>query len=198
MSGEEGRSVPLCVDLDGTLIRTDLLAESVLSLLRKDPLAAFRLPFWLLRGKAHLKRRIAERVDLSAAALPYDSEFLDFLKEERAAGRPLVLVTASDRKYAQAVAEHLGIFSDVIASDGATNLLGETKLEVLHEKFADGFDYAGDSFRDLPVWRGARRAILVRAGEAVVRTATAHGNVWKVFEKRGGRLSELLRALRRA
>ena len=44
--------VPLCVDLDGTLIKTDLVWESLLRLLKQNPLFIFAAPVWLLRGRA--------------------------------------------------------------------------------------------------------------------------------------------------
>ena len=99
---------PLVVDLDGTLIRTDLLVESTFALLKQNILYVFLLPFWLLKGKARLKHEIAARVDIDAGLLPYPEEFLDFLKAEHAAGRRLVLATASNEKFAEAIALDTG------------------------------------------------------------------------------------------
>jgi phosphoserine phosphatase len=148
------------VDLDGTLIRTDLLLESFLLLARQKPWLLLALPFWLLKGRSHLKQRIAEAVDFAPELLPYDTEFLGWLREAKAAGRPLVLATASNRRLAQPVADHLGLFDQVLASDATTNLKGRRKLEALQARFgAGGFDYAADARADLPVWREARAAI---------------------------------------
>ena len=108
----------LCVDLDGTLLATDILWESVLLLLRHTPWLVLCLPLWLLRGKAYMKRRIAERVTLDVSTLPYRDEVIQFLAQEATAGRYIVLVTASDRMIAQRVATHLGLFAEVMASDG--------------------------------------------------------------------------------
>src|SRR5215467_8184332 len=115
--------VPLCVDLDGTLIRSDLLVESALNLLRTNPLYLFRYAGWLLRGRAHLKREIAERTTIDVATLPYEHRLLGWLSEY-AGSRPLILCTASDRRFAEAVAAHVGGFDGVLASDGVTNLSG--------------------------------------------------------------------------
>jgi 4-hydroxybenzoate polyprenyltransferase/phosphoserine phosphatase len=188
--------VPLCVDLDGTLIRTDLLLESALALLRTQPLAALLAPFWLLRGKAYMKRRIAERTSLDIAALPYDARILAWLRDESAARR-LVLCTASDRKFADAVAAHVGGFDEVLASDGATNLSGANKAEQLSARFGErGFDYAGNERRDLPVWQRARRAIVANAAPSLERRARRHGEVERVFGREGRRLRSWLKALR--
>jgi len=155
-------AIPLCVDLDGTLIKTDLLWESALHLIARNPLWLFALPFWFLRGRACLKSEIARRVELNPAALPYHEEFVDFLREQHAHGRRLVLATASNHSLAECVATHLGLFAEVIASDHQTNLRSRAKATRLVERFGQrGFDYAGNSRADLPVWREARHIIVV-------------------------------------
>jgi len=164
--------VPLCVDLDGTLIRTDLLWESLARLLRRNPFQLLLVLFWWTRGRAFLKRQLVQRVTIDPAALPYHEPFLAFLRDQKAAGRKLVLVTASDRAMALPVANHVGLFDEVLGSDGKTNLRGANKLKVLVEKFGErGFDYAGNSSADFAVWRGAREAIVVNASAAVLKRA---------------------------
>ena len=164
--------VPLCVDLDGTLIRTDLLWESLARLLRRNPFQLLPVLFWWMRGRAFLKRQLVRRVKIDPAALPYHEPFLAYLREQKAAGRKLILVTASDRDMALPVANYVGLFDEVLGSDGKTNLRGANKLKVLTEKFGErGFDYAGNSSADLAVWRGAREAIVVNASAAVLKQA---------------------------
>jgi apolipoprotein N-acyltransferase len=164
--------VPLCVDLDGTLIKTDLLWESLARLLRRNPFQLLPVLFWWMRGRAFLKRQLARRVKIDPAALPYHEPFLAYLRKQKAAGRKLVLVTASDRDMALPVAAHVGLFDEVLGSDGKTNLRGANKLKVLIAKFGErGFDYAGNSSADLAVWRGAREAIVVNASTAVLKRA---------------------------
>ena len=164
--------IPLCVDLDGTLIKTDLLWESLARLLRRNPFQLLLVLFWWTRGRAFLKRQLVQRVTIDPAALPYHQPFLAYLREQKATGRKLVLVTASDRAMALPVANHVGLFDEVLGSDGKTNLRGANKLKVLVEKFGKrGFDYAGNSSADLPVWRAAREAIVVNASAAVLKRA---------------------------
>ena len=166
----------LCVDLDGTLIRGDLLHESVFALLRTAPLAAFALPLQLRRGKAALKRAIAERVAVDAANLPYNGELLAFVRAERAKGRRIALVTASDRAYADAVAAHLGLFDDVLGSDGSVNLRSHDKAAALAERYGErGFDYAGNSRDDIAVWDRAHTAFVVGDAPAARRYADERG-----------------------
>jgi 4-hydroxybenzoate polyprenyltransferase len=152
-------SRPICVDLDGTLIRTDLLFESLLLLVKQRPLALFALPWVMLRGRAALKRFIASRVGIDPLTLPSNSRFLEWLKQEKANGRRLILVTASDAVLAERVAASCGLFDQVIASDGVRNLKGSTKVAVLQDRFPEGFDYAGDSRADRAVWEQAQGAI---------------------------------------
>ncbi len=184
---------PLCVDLDGTLIRTDLLLEMLVLLLKTRPLDLFKLPVWLLKGKAHLKREIAARVELDVTCLPYREPLLEFLRSEHGFGRTLVLATAADARVARKVAAHLGIFSAVVASDGAVNLSGSAKLDALERGYGDeGFVYVGDAPVDLEVWRRARGAILVGRG---TRFAGQLTNVERTFDDEK-RPWELFRAMR--
>ena len=122
--------IPLCIDLDGTLIRSDLLAESALSLIRQNPLNLLRFGVWLLRGKACLKREIAKRTSIDVTTLPYEPRVLDWLRSDTG-GRLRVLCTASDHKFADAVAAHVGGFDEVLASDGVRKLSGRNKADVL-------------------------------------------------------------------
>ena len=161
---------PLCVDLDGTLIRTDLLWESLLALLKQRPLSIFQLPFWLLKGRAYFKHQIASRVTLDVALLPYHQELVEFLSAERRDGRELTLATASHVTFARAVATHLGLFDDrVFGSDVSVNLKGARKVALLIERYgARRFAYAGNSTADLPIWADANEAIVVNASARLV------------------------------
>ncbi|MGM9482614.1 UbiA family prenyltransferase [Roseateles sp. NT4] len=190
---------PLVVDLDGTLVQTDLLHETTLLLARRDPLALAALPLWLARGKAWTKQRIAERVVPDFAGLPYPPELLAWLREQRASGRRLVLCTAADQRIADGVAAHLGLFDEVMASDGLINLSGEAKAARLVQRFGEaGFDYAGNSRDDLPVWRRARDVVIVSASPAVASAARDQnaGRTTHEFPAPGASLGVWLRALR--
>jgi hypothetical protein len=155
---------PLVVDLDGTLIHTDMLHESALNVLRTNPLATLLIPLWLAQGKASLKAHLANRTDFDPGALPYNLPLLDWLNIQRAAGRSLILCTASDQSVADAISSHLGVFDEVMASNGVLNLAGHHKAEALVERFGEGgFDYAGNSRADIAVWNRSRRAVVVNA-----------------------------------
>ena len=188
---------PLCVDLDGTILATDLLWEMVFLLLRRRPRAAlFALPFWLLHGKAYFKRQLANRVKVNAAGLPYRKDVLDYLRQERLHGRSIVLVTAADSEAIRPVVEHLDLFSDVLASDGHTNLSGKNKASVLVDRFgSQGFDYVGNDSKDLDAWKAANSAILVDAAPGLLRTARRSLNTVKVFPRKS-RLRPAIKALR--
>ena len=155
---------PLVVDLDGTLVKTDLLLESVLTLIRKQPFYLFFFPFWLLRGMARLKHEIASRVSLDIAAIPLRTEFVDDLQRQRAKGRSLVLATGSDMSLALLVADRLNLFDLVFATSGTLNLCGQTKRDLLISRFGEkGFDYAASGSRDdRVVWHAARKAVSVK------------------------------------
>jgi 4-hydroxybenzoate polyprenyltransferase len=191
-------TVPLVVDLDGTLVRTDLLVEGIAALLKRNFLYIFLLPLWLLKGKANFKRQIASRVELDANLLPYHTELLDFIESEKRRGRSVLLVTASNQKFANAVAEHVGLFDEVLASDAHVNRSGRQKLAWLLEKFGDGgFDYAANGRVDLPIWAHSREAILVNATNGVRQAAERHNRTIRIFEDRDShQLTRYLKALR--
>ena len=187
----------LCVDLDGSLIATDVLWESLLVLLKLQPWILFAFPFWFLQGRAAFKRRIAERVILDPGSLPYRHDVLSFLREEKERGRTLVLATASDYQPAEGIAVHLGFFSEVLASDGVINLSGQQKQQALVARFGEqGFDYIGDSSKDLPVWASAKRALLVDPSSHVLQNATNLAHVTNVFRRQSHSLRNIVSALR--
>lgn len=167
-------AAPLCIDCDGTLIRTDLLHEAVLLMLKQYPLGIFLLPFWLLKGKAYLKARIAQHVEFNWSALPYRQEILDLTRSARQQGIATILVTASPTKWAEGIANYLGIFDEVLASRDQLNLSGKNKAQALVKRYGEhNFDYAGNANADLPVWKVARNAIVVSHSKGFINKAKA-------------------------
>lgn len=192
---------PLYVDLDGSLTPSDTLHESVVLFARRHPMNLLRMVGWLARGKAGFKRALAEAVLPEPEHLPWRADFIDFLRNEHARGRTLVLATAADARIAQRVADHLGVFSDVLATeDGGPNLSRANKREAIaaharalgHERWA----YAGNSADDLPVWAGSAQAIAVNTPAGVLRRLQVTHAPAQVFERRPLTLKTVLRAIR--
>jgi len=171
-------SIPLVIDLDGTLIHSDLLLESGLSFLKRHPLRILSPARWLAGGKSVLKSRLAQYAPLDVSVLPYNKAVLDLIDREKSQGREIVLATASHRSYAEQISEHLGIFNRVMATDEAINLSAHRKRDALVREFGEGgFDYAGNSTDDLPVWKAARYAYVVNSNGRITRQAKLNGNV---------------------
>jgi len=152
-------SRPLCVDLDGTLIKSDSLFDAFCELVRRNPLAVWRLPLWLMGGRARVKIEIARRAPLDATRLPYNLPLLRYLQAQWREGRPLYLATGADAGLAERVAAHLGIFQGVLGTEGKINLTKMRKLTRLKERFGE-FDYVGNSHADVAVLAGARVALV--------------------------------------
>ncbi len=185
---------PLCVDLDGTLVKSDTLVDSLLLLVRSRPLDALQSPLWALRGKANLKREVTSRVTLSAEHLPYNRPLLEYLMEQRGQGRKLYLATGADHQLAERIAQYLGIFDGVLASDGNVNLTGNRKLSSFRSQFPGEFDYIGNARPDLPLLSAAASPMLANpdlglrmalrsGGLRAQRTFTDRGNPVRVFIK---------------
>ncbi len=188
---------PLIVDLDGTLIRTDMLHESILRVLRDKPFDLIFIPFWLWQGKAALKRNLSSLTDFDPSSLPYNQDLFNWLKQQQSQGRKLILCTASEHCIALAISEHLGIFDEVIASDGTTNLAGKHKAQALEERFGyAGFDYVGNSHADIAVWKRAHQAIVVNASAKVEKKAGDICDVERVFPMLPSGISTWRRVLR--
>jgi 4-hydroxybenzoate polyprenyltransferase/phosphoserine phosphatase len=193
---ETARTRPLCVDLDGTLVSTDTLWESVLSLFRRRPWLLLIAPLWLIGGRASFKRHVAMRTVLDPAALPYREDLLAALRRLKLSGRKLVLATAADREIAESVAQHLGLFDEVFSSDGRANLRASVKCERLARTYAaSGFDYVGDSHADLSVFERATRGFLVSSTSRLAELARRKGNVL-VVSLRPSLIRALYRELR--
>lgn len=174
-----------------------MLHESALRVMRDKPLHLLRIPYWLARGKAVLKSNLANQTEFDPTSLPYNEDLLTWLRGQRAAGRRLILCTASDRTIAEPIAAHLGLFDEVMASDGLSNLAGRNKAAALEARFGRrGYDYVGNSSADLHVWQGARRAIVVNAGDRLARQAGKLCDVEKEFPAPALGLGALRRVLR--
>jgi 4-hydroxybenzoate polyprenyltransferase/phosphoserine phosphatase len=197
-TGPEVSRRPLCVDLDGTLVKSDTLMDSLVVLARSRPLDLLRLPQWLLRGKAAVKAEVGTRVSLDVSHLPYNRALLEYLETERGEGRRLYLATGADRAMAQRIADYLGIFDGVLASDGKTNLTAGNKLDGLRQAFGDGgYDYVGNARPDLPLLQHAGVAMVANPASGMQSQLRSRGvNVERVFEERSAWPKAVFRAIR--
>ncbi len=188
--------MPLCVDLDGTILSSDSLFESFCQLTRAAPWLIFVAPFWLLGGRVNLKWQIAKRITINPQHWPLNAGVEAFVRQEKARGRIILLVTAADQAIAKAFQARLGQFDEVLASDRSNNLAGKAKAEALVKRFgAKGFDYIGDSTADFPVWKAARLAHVV-GGSGLVALVGKMAEVGRVFDAPRPGWRDWLKALR--
>ena len=189
---------PICVDLDGTLVKSDTLADSLLAMTRTHPARLLGVPASLLGGKAALKAYVTDSISLDVVHLPYNHAVLRYLQDEHLNGRPIYLTTGADTRLAERVAAHLGIFSGVLGSDGATNLTGKNKLESLLNRFGPGgFDYIGNATPDLPLLAHATEPMVANPSLALRLRLSASGIVPKRrLDERRSSFRVLVKALR--
>lgn len=189
--------LPLVIDLDGTLLRSDFLLETGMAFVRAQPLRLLSPLGWLFKGKAYLKQGLANATDIDVSVLPYDLQVIELIERACSEGRRVVLATASHLSLAERVADHLKLFDEILASDAVCNLSGRAKRDLLVERFGeDGFDYAGNSSDDLVVWASARHAYVVNPGFGVERRAAAQGNVTLVIHSNQPSIKDWIKALR--
>lgn len=189
-------ALPLVVDLDGTLTPTDTLHESLIRIARRSPTGLLRLPVALLEGKAAFKAAVAAQADLDPAGLPYRQDLLEYLRSEKARGRPIILATAAHARVARSVAAHLGLFDKVLATESDRNLKGVAKLQAIRAEAGEAFCYAGDSAADLPIWKSSAAAILAGTDPNTAAEVRRRTIVEREFPDDPVTLHSWLRALR--
>lgn len=188
--------IPLVVDLDGTLTPADTLHESLLHLLKRSPVTFFRILLTLFKGKAAFKNAIAAHTSIDAALIPYRQDLLEYLHLEKKRGRPIILATAAHSSIAERVAEHLGLFDMVLATEPDQNLKGVAKLQLICASIGEKFVYAGDNRADFPIWEKAASAILVGVPEGIRDRVERDTPIERRFPKEQTGISVWLRALR--
>ena len=189
--------IPLCVDLDGTLLDSDMLVEATFSYLKRSPHRFFDLFFWLATGKAFLKTRLAEESAIDVTVLPYNAAVLKLVETARGQGRRVVLATATHEKLAEKIALHLGCFDEVLSTSDTLNLSCVRKRDALVKRFGDrNFDYVGNSHDDISIWQSARRATIVNPERGVERRAACVARVDQVINTKPNQIHSWVKALR--
>lgn len=189
-------NIPLVADLDGTIIKTDILYESLMLLIKKNPFYLFLIPFWLIKGKSFIKQMAIERVKVDFKYLPYNDDVLDYIKVEKSKGRKIYLATAANEIPAKEVFDYLNIFDGYFASTKNHNLLAKNKTKKLNDEFGVfGFDYIGDSKRDIHVWQSARYAIMVNP-DVNVKNAISKEKILKIFDNKPSKISLIIKQVR--
>ncbi len=191
------RGVALCVDLDGTLVKSDTLLDTVLVVARQRPLELVHIPGWIAEGKAAFKRHLTKLVTLDVEHLPYNRTLLEYLRQQHGEGREIYLATAADHELAERIAAYLGIFSGVLASDGATNLAGGNKLAAFRAKFGENFCYIGNARPDVELLAACESPMVANPDRALLAGMKRTGTVAAAqFEDRGQALRSWLKAIR--
>lgn len=179
----ENISIPLCVDLDGTLIKSDTIIESTLLAIKSKPIIFFLLFFWILNGKNYFKKRITNIATPNPEILTYNVEVINFIKEEQAKGRQIILTTATTQNIANSISEYLNMFDLVISSTDNFNNRSKNKSQILIDKFGfKNFDYIGNGYADLEVWKSSRNALVVSDNKSLIANAGKISEVTKIFK----------------
>jgi 4-hydroxybenzoate polyprenyltransferase len=178
----EGTMTPLFVDLDGSLIATDSLWESLILLLKEKPLYFLWIPLWILKGKQYFKKHVTDATTFDSTLLPYRRNVLNYIHIARNEKRRIVLATAADERIASGIATFIGMFDEVIATNENINLSGKNKLLKIKELTNNGeFDYIGNSSADFPIWKEARRAIVVSSSNSFINKVRSFNSTIEVL-----------------
>ncbi len=190
-------AVPICVDLDGTLVKTDLLFESIIQLLKRKPFFLFALLIWRLKGKAYLKSKIASLIPICTEFLPYNAKVVQFLRKAKQNNHLIFLATGSPKAYADQVAKHLGLFENTFSTEMGINLTRENKMRSLVHEFGEkGFVYIGNSRDDVPIWRAAHSAYFVNTPHSIQNQVKRFMTQTSVIDERAISLQSIVKQLR--
>lgn len=191
-------AIPLFVDLDGSLIATDCLWESLIILLKEKPLLFLRVPFWILKGKHYFKNRVTDNTDLEVTVLPYRQNVIDYIQTARTTNRRIILATATDERIATKIANFTGVFDNVIATNENVNLAGKNKLERINILTQNSeFDYIGNGTADFTIWSKARRAIVVSSNSSFIdKVRVLNSNIEVLDTASGSRIGTIIKAMR--
>jgi 4-hydroxybenzoate polyprenyltransferase/phosphoserine phosphatase len=159
----------VCTDVDGTLLATDLLYESLLVAIKRRPWLLFIIPFWLLRGRSVVKARLAEQAtSLKFEHLPLREEVVSYIKQQRERGCRIILASASHHTLVAGIARRLGSVDSIVASDEHVNRKGSAKAEAIEAHIAgQPWSYLGDSRADFSVWNRAQHQVCVSSSAAL-------------------------------
>jgi len=187
----------LVVDLDGTLLQSDLYWESLIRLLAKNPFFVFLLPLWLLKGKANLHHQIARRIDLQVDLLPYHEELISYLGEQKRLGGKIILVSESNISLVNQLADHLNLFEHTLGSTESKLLEGSTKLSKIQNTVGEeNFVYIGSKLRDLTIWSQAAKAIVANSSPQLLSALEKQCSIVKIIGRNSNRFQSLIEALR--
>jgi phosphoserine phosphatase len=188
-------SIVIC-DLDDTLLRTDLLFESVLKLIRTKPWLILKLPGWFLKGKAHAKALIAQHIKLDPALLPYRDDVLRLVKARRQSGAKTILLSASNQELVTSISKHCQCFDEASGSSETVNLKGKQKLAWIESHYPGSFEYIGDSSSDIPIWKKSSHAVLVNPSAFTSSKVKSIGTPCEVIDDRPNLLRLIVKQLR--
>jgi 4-hydroxybenzoate polyprenyltransferase len=195
-ASEIDNNIPICVDLDGTLLYGDTLLDSFALAMHSWPIL-IRIPGWILQGKAALKDRLADNIKLNPEILPYNNTLIEFLRDQKELGKRLILVTAAHETIGHAINQYLCLFDDVIGSTEIRNLRGKEKARILIENFGyKQFCYIGNDRTDLQIWNVAESGIVVNATKKVIYKANKATKITKIILKKSSFNRALLKELR--
>ena len=189
--------IPLCVDLDGTLVFSDTLQENLIKLLLHKPEYIFVIPFWFLKGIAFLKHKIASEIELKYSLLPYNIKIIEYIKQKKRSGCKIYLSTGANEKIALGVSKYLKCFDDIFASNEILNNVGKTKAEILIKKFGyQKFDYIGNSNNDIPALQSSKKGLLVNANKKTIIKVNKNLNIKTTVQKKNITIYSVLNLLR--
>ena len=187
----------IAVDLDDTLVKTDMLYESFLHAVKRNPLVLFLVIAWLFRGKAYLKYRLSSYFNFDPSILPYNTELLSWLKAEKQGGAKIYLVSASDEKIVGAIAQSTGIFDGFYGTTlERGNLSGARKAELLNKEFGEKkYVYVGNDTIDIPIFGQAESAVAVGTEKSIARLKK-QADLAKTFVIEKNRFKSILKMAR--
>ncbi len=162
----------LFVDLDGTLIKEDLSDLAFLHSLKKFPIKTlFYLFVFLFREKSYLKNKISKNFVVPFKNLTFNKAAIDFIKEQKNRHRVVYLISGSHQILVDQMSRHLNIFFESFGTKENFNMVGYNKVRFIKENLnIHDFDYLGNSYKDIPIWKYTKKAIHTNSSQQLIKT----------------------------
>ena len=170
--------LPLVVDLEGALLRSNMLFELLVSALSVAPAQTVLAVKELSKGPYLFSRRLSEIAELDVETVPVREDFALFLRQESAAGREIYLISAEDQSIVEKISKRFAFFRTLDCQTRARGVTTATeKPAFLAKRFPDGFVYAGCGTDDVFRSDAAKGAVIISNDHSICEALRADGKI---------------------
>jgi len=190
--------LPMAIDVDGTLLKSDITQEMFWLGLIKFPWLAPKILYLIVTNRPALKAFLMPRLRdiFDPKHLPYNQDVLKRAKAHHEAGGEVILCSGSEHALIETIADHFDYIDAGFGTSETVNLVKGNKASFLEKRYPNGFIYFGNSTQDFKVWAAAHQAFAIRPPKGTEAVRTKIGEAVTILEQRTPEWGALLEAAR--